>query len=62
MGPIRIWPGGLCVARSIGDADAGLDVVPIPHVKQVGRPTYDYAWCDHSHLAGIIILHLSKLI
>eukprot|EP00965_Chrysotila_dentata_P036362 1211154-Pleurochrysis_carterae.AAC.4 len=22
-GPVRVWPGGVCMARSIGDADAG---------------------------------------
>ena len=35
LGPLRIWPGGLCVARSIGDSDAGPHVVPMPSVKQV---------------------------
>ena len=32
---MRIWPGGLCVSRSIGDADAGPEVVSVPHIKQV---------------------------
>lgn len=36
VGPLRIWPGGLCVSRSVGDTDAGPHIVPIPHVKQVG--------------------------
>lgn len=36
VGPLRIWPGGLCVSRSIGDIDAGPEIVPVPHVKQVG--------------------------
>lgn len=35
VGPLRVWPGGLCVARSIGDADAGPEIVPIPSIKQV---------------------------
>jgi len=35
VGPLRIWPGGLCVSRSIGDSDAGPEIVPLPHVKQV---------------------------
>ena len=35
VGPLRMWPGGLCVGRSIGDMDAGPLVVPLPHVRQV---------------------------
>ncbi|EPS59533.1 hypothetical protein M569_15272, partial [Genlisea aurea] len=35
IGPLRCWPGGLCVSRSIGDKDIGEFIVPIPHVKQV---------------------------
>jgi len=34
-GPLRVWPGGLCLSRSIGDADLGKYIVPIPQVKQV---------------------------
>ena len=37
VGPLRIWPGGLCVSRSVGDVDAGPEIVPIPHIKQVRR-------------------------
>jgi len=36
VGPLRMWPGGLCVSRSIGDMDTGPLVVPLPHVRQVG--------------------------
>ncbi len=35
VGPLRLWPGGLCVSRSIGDLDAGAEVVPVPHIRQV---------------------------
>ncbi|KAF8401403.1 hypothetical protein HHK36_012342 [Tetracentron sinense] len=35
VGPLRCWPGGLCLSRSIGDMDVGEFIVPIPHVKQV---------------------------
>lgn len=35
IGPLRCWPGGLCLSRSIGDLDVGEFIVPIPHVKQV---------------------------
>lgn len=38
VGPLRIWPGGLCVGRSIGDADAGPAVVPLPHIQQILLP------------------------
>jgi hypothetical protein len=40
VGPMRLWPGGLCVSRSIGDLDAGAEVVPVPHIRQVG-----VYWC-----------------
>ncbi|KAI4385919.1 hypothetical protein MLD38_003906 [Melastoma candidum] len=35
IGPLRCWPGGLCLSRSIGDNDVGEFIVPVPHVKQV---------------------------
>ncbi|KAL3636953.1 hypothetical protein CASFOL_019252 [Castilleja foliolosa] len=35
VGPLRCWPGGLCLSRSIGDTDVGEYIVPIPHVKQI---------------------------
>lgn len=35
VGPLRCWPGGLCLSRSIGDMDVGEYIVPIPYVKQV---------------------------
>lgn len=35
IGPLRCWPGGLCLSRSIGDVDVGDFIVPIPHVKQI---------------------------
>ena len=36
VGPLRIWPGGLCLSRAIGDFDVGDAVIPFPHVMQVG--------------------------
>uniref|UniRef100_A0A6M2F122 protein-serine/threonine phosphatase n=1 Tax=Populus davidiana TaxID=266767 RepID=A0A6M2F122_9ROSI len=33
--PLRCWPGGLCLSRSIGDMDVGEFIVPVPFVKQV---------------------------
>lgn len=35
IGPLRCWPGGLCLSRSIGDMDVGEFIVPVPHVKQI---------------------------
>lgn len=35
VGPLRCWPGGLCLSRSIGDMDVGEFIVPIPYVKQI---------------------------
>lgn len=35
IGPLRSWPGGLCLSRTIGDIDAGHCIVPVPHVKQI---------------------------
>ncbi|GAY39499.1 hypothetical protein CUMW_044770, partial [Citrus unshiu] len=39
IGPLRCWPGGLCLSRSIGDMDVGEYIVPVPHVKQVKLST-----------------------
>ncbi|GAX84868.1 hypothetical protein CEUSTIGMA_g12289.t1 [Chlamydomonas eustigma] len=38
IGPLRVWPGGLCVSRSIGDLLSGSEIVPLPHIKQVLLP------------------------
>ncbi|KAG0561536.1 hypothetical protein KC19_9G071300 [Ceratodon purpureus] len=35
VGPLRVWPGGLCLSRSIGDMDVGDYIVAVPHVKQI---------------------------
>ncbi|THU55794.1 hypothetical protein C4D60_Mb11t10350 [Musa balbisiana] len=35
IGPLRCWPGGLCLSRSIGDMDVGEFIVPVPYVKQI---------------------------
>ncbi|EEF52429.1 protein phosphatase, putative [Ricinus communis] len=39
IGPLRCWPGGLCLSRSIGDVDVGEYIVPVPYVKQVKLST-----------------------
>ncbi|KAI9118188.1 hypothetical protein K1719_010520 [Acacia pycnantha] len=39
IGPLRCWPGGLCLSRSIGDMDVGQYIVPVPYVKQVKLST-----------------------
>jgi Protein phosphatase 2C len=41
VGPLRVWPGGLAMSRSIGDAAAGAAVVSDPEVRQVApRPRW----------------------
>ncbi|KAE8683345.1 putative protein phosphatase 2C 15 [Hibiscus syriacus] len=35
IGPLRCWPGGLCLSRSIGDRDVGEFIVPVPYVQQI---------------------------
>lgn len=47
VGPLRIWPGGLCVSRSVGDVDAGPEIMPIPHIKQVCRQQLAQGKCQH---------------
>ncbi|KAK9816370.1 hypothetical protein WJX74_006737 [Apatococcus lobatus] len=37
-GPLRVWPGGLCLSRALGDFDVGPSVIPLPHVYQVEVP------------------------
>ncbi|XP_021729591.1 probable protein phosphatase 2C 12 [Chenopodium quinoa] len=39
IGPLRCWPGGLCLSRSLGDRDVGEFIVPVPYVKQVRLST-----------------------
>ena len=62
VGPLRIWPGGLCPSRTIGDVDAGPGVVPVPHIKQILIPDQgcrlilasDGLWdnCSHSKVVS----------
>ena len=37
LGPPRMWPGGIAMSRTVGDMEAGLQALPMPHCKQVGR-------------------------
>jgi len=39
VGPLRAWPGGLCLARSLGDADVGPNILAVPQVSSVKLPT-----------------------
>ncbi|KAG8082213.1 hypothetical protein GUJ93_ZPchr0014g47487 [Zizania palustris] len=39
IGPLRCWPGGLCLSRSIGDQDVGEFIIPVPFVKQIKLST-----------------------
>lgn len=36
-GPLRLWPGGLCLSRAIGDFDVGDSVLCLPYISQA-RP------------------------
>ncbi|CAD7703903.1 unnamed protein product [Ostreobium quekettii] len=38
VGPLRVWPSGLAVSRSVGDFDCGSEVTAAPHVRQVEIP------------------------
>eukprot|EP00884_Botryococcus_braunii_P009673 jgi/Botrbrau1/18707/Bobra.0386s0033.1 len=38
VGPLRVWPGGLAMSRTLGDADAGPVVLADPEVRQVTIP------------------------
>mmetsp|Transcript_14369 Transcript_14369/g.48679 ORF Transcript_14369/g.48679 Transcript_14369/m.48679 type:complete len:382 (-) Transcript_14369:28-1173(-) len=37
-GPLRLYPGGLAVSRSIGDGDSTAAVIPTPDVKMIPMP------------------------
>ena len=37
-GPLRAWPGGLCVSRAIGDMDVGECIIAHPHIMQMQIP------------------------
>ncbi|KAI3438649.1 hypothetical protein D9Q98_001071 [Chlorella vulgaris] len=39
VGPVRLWPGGIMVARAIGDRDVGDILLPSPHIIQVRLPS-----------------------
>lgn len=38
IGPLRAWPGGLMMARALGDSDSGIAVLPYPHIAQIRVP------------------------
>lgn len=71
FGPLRAWPGGIAMSRSLGDIDCGPHVLPVPHVRQVAIPSTgarlvmasDGLW-DHisgvkacKHVRGWILKH-----
>mmetsp|Transcript_29704 Transcript_29704/g.83736 ORF Transcript_29704/g.83736 Transcript_29704/m.83736 type:complete len:499 (+) Transcript_29704:95-1591(+) len=39
VGPLRVWPGGLAMSRTIGDACGGDVVTAMPEVRQVTLPS-----------------------
>lgn len=64
VGPLRIWPGGVCLSRGIGDFDVGSVIVPWPHVTQVMIPpsgarvmlATDGVWDAFDHLSRVFKL------
>lgn len=38
VGPVRLWPGGIMVARAIGDRDIGEILIASPHIRQLKLP------------------------
>lgn len=39
VGPLRAWPGGIAMSRSLGDIDCGPHILPMPHIRQVFYPS-----------------------
>ena len=37
VGPLRVWPGGLAMSRTIGDHEAGATCTCQPDVRQVPK-------------------------
>lgn len=37
-GPLRVWPGGIAMSRSLGDLECGTQILPVPHVRQIWIP------------------------
>lgn len=39
VGPLRVWPGGLAMSRTIGDLEGGDAVTAEPEVRQISIPS-----------------------
>jgi hypothetical protein len=52
VGPLRCWPGGLCLSRSIGDLDVGECIIAVPHVKQVKACSSENSYLHLTWLAS----------
>lgn len=35
LGPLRVWPGGIAISRSLGDFECSPQVIASPHITQV---------------------------
>lgn len=46
VGPLRLWPGGLCLSRAIGDFDVGDTVLSLPYISQVSDCTVRPSRCN----------------
>lgn len=40
VGPLRVWPGGLAMGRTLGDASGGDAVLCIPEIRQASSRLY----------------------
>ncbi len=63
VGPLRIWPGGLCLSRAVGDFDVGDSVIPFPHIMQVcmlccfdAATVFVMVWCCCRWLVMLLLL------
>ena len=62
VGPLRIWPGGVCLSRGIGDFDLGDIIVPWPNVVQVLTMMVACSWSYiFSPLVGHHNMHVSQV-
>jgi len=71
VGPLRVWPGGLAMSRSIGDADVGISIISEPDVIQVEVPmegarviiASDGLWdtCGAEQAARMVRMHAPKI-
>jgi hypothetical protein len=60
-GPLRVWPGGLCLSRAVGDFDVGAVVLAVPHIMQVNHPTPPPLWSASLHVSAVSLQGLDSI-